>query len=75
MWDYFWVDFCSGCDGFPSGCGSCWCTVGGRASTCLQIRICGLILWSIFMVVLAYPNLWVDYLVWVNSLVDLFGLD
>ena len=26
------------------------------------------------MVVLAYPNLWVDYLVWVNSLVDFYGL-
>ena len=24
--------------------------------------------------VLAYPNLWVDYLVWVNSLVDFYGL-
>ena len=26
------------------------------------------------MVVLTYPNLWVDYLVWVNSLVDFYGL-
>ena len=26
------------------------------------------------MVVLAYQNLWVDYLVWVNSLVDFYGL-
>ena len=26
------------------------------------------------MEVLAYPNLWVDYLVWVNSLVDFYGL-
>ena len=24
--------------------------------------------------VLTYPNLWVDYLVWVNSLVDFYGL-
>ena len=48
--------------------------MGGRASTCSQIGICGLILWSIFVVILAYPNLWVDYLVWVNSLVDFYGL-
>ena len=27
-----------------------------------------------FVVVLAYPNLWVDYLVWVNSLVDFYVL-
>ena len=26
------------------------------------------------MVILAYQNLWVDYLVWVNSLVDFYGL-
>ena len=26
------------------------------------------------MVVLAYQNLWVDYLVWVNSLVNFYGL-
>ena len=26
------------------------------------------------MVVLTYQNLWVDYLVWVNSLVDFYGL-
>ena len=48
--------------------------MGGRALTCSQIKICALILWSIFVVVLAYPNLWVDYLVWVNSLVDFYGL-
>ena len=48
--------------------------MGGRASTSSQIGICGLILWSIFVVILAYPNLWVDYLVWVNSLVDFYGL-
>ena len=48
--------------------------VGWHASTCLQIEICGLIHWSIFVVVLAYQNLWVDYLVWVNSLVNFYGL-
>lgn len=48
--------------------------MGGSALTCSQIGIYGSILCSIFVVILAYPNLWVDYLVWVNSLVDFYGL-